>query len=316
MLKVGIVGVGGISGAHIPAWEEMKEAELVAMCDVRPERMEAFPEKHRYTDFDEMLEKEELDILDICLPTYLHADYAVKALEKGINVLCEKPISLDRANVDCVYGAAKKNGVRFMIAHVLRFWPEFCRLKEIYDTKEYGKLLSGTMTRLGGIPKWSWNDWMRDEKLSGLVPFDLHIHDLDFLVYMLGAPKSYQLHRAKLPTQDYMSVTYEYDGFFINTQASWFDCSYPFTAEFAFQFEKAVVAFEHGKLQIYEQDGTVIDTAAEAASASGTINLPTTDAYANEIRYFADCVLAGKDCDRVKPEELKAVLDILCAMLG
>ena len=81
MLKVAVVGVGGISGAHIPAWDEMENAELVALCDIRPERMEQYENKRHYTDFEEMLSNEEIDILDICLPTYLHADYAVKAME-------------------------------------------------------------------------------------------------------------------------------------------------------------------------------------------------------------------------------------------
>ena len=72
MLKIGLVGVGGISGAHIPAWNAMEDTTLTAICDIRPERMEPYPEPHHYTSIDEMLEKEELDILDICLPTYLH----------------------------------------------------------------------------------------------------------------------------------------------------------------------------------------------------------------------------------------------------
>ena len=202
MLKIGLVGVGGISGAHIPAWEAMEGAELVAICDIRTERMEKYPEKRHYTDFEEMLNNEELDILDICLPTYLHADFAVKAMEKGINVICEKPISLKEEDVERVYSTAEKNNVKFMVAHVLRFWPEYELLKEIYDTKKYGKLLSGTMIRLGGYPKWSWDGWMMDEKRSGLVPFDLHIHDLDFMVYTFGEPKVKYQYRSKLPKQD------------------------------------------------------------------------------------------------------------------
>ena len=189
MLKVALVGVGGISGAHIPAWESMDDAELVAICDIRPERMEKYPDKRRYTDFDEMLENENVDILDICLPTFLHADFAVKAMEKGINVICEKPISLNREDVNRVYSTAKKNNVCFMVAQVLRFWPEYEVVKNIYDSGKYGKLLSASMHRLSGIPKWSWDDWMRDEKRSGLVPFDLHIHDLDFIVYAFGKPE-------------------------------------------------------------------------------------------------------------------------------
>ena len=119
MLKVGLVGVGGISGAHIPAWEEMENAELVALCDIRPERMEKYSNKRCYTDFDEMLANEEFDILDICLPTYLHADFAVKAMEKGINVVTEKPISLKEEDVERIYSTAEKNNVKFMVAHVL-----------------------------------------------------------------------------------------------------------------------------------------------------------------------------------------------------
>ncbi|MBR3299924.1 MAG: Gfo/Idh/MocA family oxidoreductase, partial [Clostridia bacterium] len=103
MLKVGLIGVGGISTAHIPAWEGFEDAELVALCDIRKEQMEKYGDKRCYTDFDDMLNNEDLDILDICLPTYLHPEYAIKAMEKGINVVCEKPISLNREDVKKIY---------------------------------------------------------------------------------------------------------------------------------------------------------------------------------------------------------------------
>ena len=128
MLKVGFVGVGGISGAHIPVWLKIPEVELVALCDVRPKQMEKWAEQtsaNFYTDFDEMLKSEKLDILDICLPTYLHADYSIKAMEMGINVICEKPLSLKYEDVKRVYAAAEKNNVKFMVAQVLRFWREY-----------------------------------------------------------------------------------------------------------------------------------------------------------------------------------------------
>lgn len=311
MLKVGLVGVGGISGAHIPVWEEMENAELVALCDIRPERMEKYSGKRCYTDFDEMLANEELDILDICLPTYLHADFAVKAMEKGINVITEKPISLKEEDVERVYGAAEKNNVKFMVAHVLRFWPEYELLKEIYDSKRYGKLLSGTMIRLGGYPKWSWDGWMMDEKRSGMVPFDLHIHDLDFMVYAFGLPKVSYQYRSKLPNQDYISLVYDFGDFSINSEASWYSASYPFTAEFRFQFEDAVVASEKGKMMIYLKDDEKIDLSQEAEGDTGNINLPKSNAYANEIIYFADCVENNKPVDKFRPEELSCVLRIL-----
>ena len=311
MLKVGMAGIGGISGAHIPAWEAMEETELAALCDIRQECLEKYPDKHLYTDFQEMLNAERLDILDICLPTYLHADYAVQAMERGIHVICEKPVSLKAEDVERVYEAARRNNVKFMVAQVLRFWPEYELLKEIYDSGKYGKLLSGSMSRLGGIPKWSWDNWMADEKRSGLVPFDLHIHDLDFLVYAFGKPEDAKVHRAKRPEQDYFSVVYEYPEFFVTTEASWYAAPYPFTASFRFQFEKAILAFERQQCMLYEEDGTVTDLTEAAEGDTGGINLPKSDAYANEIRYFTKCVLEDRFPERVKPEELRQVIEIL-----
>lgn len=311
MLKVGVVGVGGISGSHIPVWKGMEEVELVALCDVRPEQMEKYPEYRRYTEFEEMLEKEELDILDICLPTYLHADFAIKAMNKGIHVLTEKPISLKKEDVARVYAAAKENNVKFMVAQVLRFWPEYLFIKELYDTGKYGKLLSGSMRRLGNIPKWSWEGWMQDEARSGLVPFDLHIHDSDFLVYTFGKPENVVVHRSKRPEQDYISAVYEYPEFFITAEAAWYAGAHPFTTGYRFQFERAVVTMEKGCIKVFESNGTILDLSGESSDETGAIAVPKSNAYGNEIRYFADCVLNDTPVEKVKPEELEAVIDIL-----
>ena len=314
MLKVALVGVGGISGAHIPAWEERRDAELVALCDIRAEQMEKYKNKHCYTDFDEMLKNEEIDILDICLPTYLHAEFAIKAMNMGINVICEKPVSLNAADVARVYSTAKSNNVKFMVAQVLRFWPEYSIIKEIYDTGKYGRLLSGHMGRLGVRPKWSWDGWMMDENRSGLVPFDLHIHDLDFIVYAFGKPKEFKDYRARSENQDYINSIYEYDGFFITTEAAWYDAPYPFAANFRFQFEKALAVFENHEMTIYEKDGKIFKPVSQSGEDTGDIGLPKSNAYSNEINYFADCVLSGAELDRVKPAELETVISILKAL--
>lgn len=311
MLKVGLIGVGGISGAHIPVWESMEDVELTALCDIRQERMEPYPEKHHYTKLDEMLKNEKLDILDICLPTYLHADYAVRAMEKGIHVLCEKPVSLKSEDVERVYSTAHRMQVSFMVAHVLRFWPEYMLLKELYDTQKYGKLLSGYMSRVSQTPPWSWDNWMKDENRSGLVPFDLHIHDLDFLVYAFGKPEKVNSNRIKRSEQDCINAVYEYPEFYIETESAWYAGAYPFEARYRFQFEKAVVSFENGKCMIYEENGQITDLTEGATGDTGDINLPKSDAYGNEIRYFTDCVLEKKFPEAVKAEELSAVLEIL-----
>ena len=313
MLKVGLVGTGGISRAHIPAWIAMEETELVALCDIRPEQMEEFPNQRHYTDFEEMLRKEELDILDICLPTYLHVDFAVKALEKGIHVICEKPIAFREEDVKRAYEAARRNGVCFMVAQVLRFWPEYELLKDLIDSKRYGKVLSGYMCRLGVRPEWSWDNWMMDEARSGMVPYDLHVHDLDFLVYACGAPTNVVEHRSRRPEQDYIANVYEYPDFFVSVEAAWYASPMPFGAGFRFQFEDALVIYTGGVCTVYCNDGTILDMSQAVAQCcdAGNINLIQSDAYANEIRYFTDCVLAGTFPDKVKEEELIHVIQIL-----
>lgn len=311
MLKIGLVGVGGISGAHIPAWKSMEDVELVALCDVRPERMENYADMRRYTDFEEMLAKEDLDILDICVPTYLHADFAIKAMERGLHVICEKPISLNQEDVKRVYDAARKNNVKFMVAQVIRFWPEYELIKELYDTGKYGKLLSGYMSRLSAMPGWSWDNWMQDESRSGLAAFDLHIHDMDYMVYAFGKPQNTISRRVKRPEQDYISATYDFDGFSVTAESSFYAGNYPFAAGFRFQFEEALVTYQDGSCIIYHGDGRVEDLTSAPEGDTGSINLPKSNAYANEIRYFTDCVKEDRFPEKVKPEELSTVIEIL-----
>lgn len=311
MLRVGLVGVGGISEAHISAWKSFEDIKLIALCDIRQECMEKYPNIHHYTNFYKMLQNESLDILDICLPTYLHADYSIKAMEHGIHVVCEKPISLNIEDVDRLYSTAAKYNVKFMVAHVLRFWPEYEHLKNIYDSQKYGKLLSGFMSRLSSFPKWSWDNWMSDEKRSGLVPFDLHIHDLDFIRYAFGCPKHVYKNQVKRSEQYLLSVTYKFENFFIIAEAAEFPVPYPFSVQYRFQFEHALVTFEHGKCIIYEDNDKIIDFTNTSSGDTGKINLPKTNAYANELRYFVDCIHENRFPDKIKPEELKDVLNIL-----
>ena len=167
------------------------------------------------------------------------------------------------------------------------------------------------MTRLGCYPRWSWDGWMMDEKRSGLTPFDLHIHDLDFMVYAFGMPEVAYQYRSKRPEQDFISISYNFGDFSINSEASWYATCYPFTAEFRFQFEEALVANENGKMVIYLKDDKKIDLSQEAEGDTGSINLPKSDAYANEIKYFANCVENDLPVEKVKPEELTCVLEIL-----
>ena len=308
-LRVAEVGMGGISGAHVPAWTRMEDVELVAICDIRPEMMDRYDGQttaRKYTDFDQMLANEQIDILDITLPTYLHVDFAIKAMEKGIHVVSEKPIALKREDVARAYDCAKANGKCFMIAQVLRWWPEYVYLKDCIDSGRYGKLVSGTMTRIGAIPVASWDNWMQDPERSGMVPFDLHIHDLDFLVYTLGKPEVEHVFHG----MDYVHAIYKYGDARIACEAAWFHAPVQFSATFRMQFEHAVLEFNGAGLKIYKEDWTTQDMNTASNIEEGCY-VPQSDGYYNELRYFADCVKEGKFPEMVKAEELEAVIDTI-----
>ena len=253
-MKVAVLGAGGISGCHVPAWQRIEEAELVAICDIMPDRLEKYKDTgaRLYESCDEMLEKEQIDILDICLPTFLHAEFAIKAMERGINVICEKPISLNKEDVDKVYATAEKNNVKFMIAHVVRFWPEFVFLRDAVVNKTYGKMLTGHMVRLGSTPKWSWENWMRRKECSGLVPFDLHIHDVDIVRYIFGEPQSVScISQDVYSGNDIIHSRLNYSDFSVLTIGDWSREKMPFIADYSVAFEKATVELSNGAFMVY-----------------------------------------------------------------
>ena len=164
------------------------------------------------------------------------------------------------------------------------------------------------MQRLGNTPKWSWDGWMQDEARSGYVPFDLHIHDLDWIVYTFGAPKNHTVYRNQRVEQDHLTVNYEFGDFYINAEACWNWAPTPFSAGFRFQFEEAVV--EYNDMTVYQNDGKIIKLGADGGEA-GVINLPKTDAYGDGIKYFRNCVVNGTNPEKVKAHELATVLDII-----
>lgn len=151
---------------------------------------------------------------------------------------------------------------------------------------------------------------MTDINRSGLVPYDLHIHDLDFLIYTFCTPKNVIRHEGRSEGQDYIHAVYEYDDFFISAEAAWFKGSSPFAAGYRFQFEHALVTYENNILKVYEENGNVLESSPQTGLENG-INLPSSDAYYNEIRYFADCVLNDEPVSILSKEELKTVIDIL-----
>jgi predicted dehydrogenase len=203
MLKVGIAGFGFMGRTHYRCWKSIEDIEIDAICDLNPElqhktlisgNIEKADEAidisglRLYNDFEKMLSDEKLDAVSITLPTYLHADYSIKALSAGVNVLCEKPMALNVEDCMRMIAAAEHSGKLLQIGQCVRFWPEYAAAKEIVNSGRYGKVVAAFFRRLSAAPAWSAGNWITEEKLSGGMALDLHIHDTDFVQYLLGMP--------------------------------------------------------------------------------------------------------------------------------
>ncbi len=145
-LRAGIVGCGGISRSHATAYANLRDVDLVALCDIQPAalqtRADEYAVSNRYTDFREMFETEGLDVVSVCTHAPLHALITIAAAESGINVLSEKPLSTDLENADQMVTACADAGVRLAVSHQYRFTPLFCHAKAWIQAGRIGELRS------------------------------------------------------------------------------------------------------------------------------------------------------------------------------
>ena len=304
-MKIALVGVGGMGGVHFNIYKGMTDIELVALCDIRMDMLKEkagdLPVK-LYADIDEMLEKEKPDLVDICTPTYLHVEMAIKAMEAGAHVLSEKPMSLNVAEADQLLEVIKKTGKRYMTAQVVRFMNAYEYLRAVIESKKYGKLESLYMCRVSQTPRWSWDNWFLDEKRSGHVIMDLMIHDIDFMQSVLGSPREITgvYHPMTNNLSNYAIANYLYDGCSATVETGWYNYSkLHFEVGFRAVFEDGAVIFKDGKLT---ENGQEVDfNNAETIGETG-MNISNVDGYAGEIRYFIDCIENGRPNEMALPE--------------
>ena len=307
-MKVGLIGIGGMGFVHFNCYKKIAGIEI-AVADVRVDmakekiKDESIPV---YASYEEMIEKEDLDFVDICTPSYMHADMAVYALEHGLHVLSEKPMSISSGEASRMIAAKEKSGKLLMTAHVVRFMSPYVYLKSVIDSGELGKPVHVIMHRLSEAPKWSWENWMLVPEKSGGVTLDLSVHDIDFTQYVFGEPKSVQAtYRELKDNSNYVSSTFFYDGFTVDTVGGWYNASIPFRAEYLAVFENGCVESRLGKVL---KNGQEVSLEVGEVSEDTGINLSGADGYLDEITYFIDCIKNSKEPARVLPaSSLKSV---------
>jgi predicted dehydrogenase len=189
---VALLGAGFMGTQHAKAYRRLTEAAAVrVVCSRSGERAARLAEElgaDSVISLEAALDRQDVDVVDICLPTDLHASVAIMALETGHHVLVQKPIALSLEDADAMGQTADKAGCMLMVAMTLRFWPEYEALERLVAGDRLGQVTGLVAERLS--PPTSWNVWMSKSARSGGVPVDLMIHDLDLVSRYLGRPLS------------------------------------------------------------------------------------------------------------------------------
>lgn len=193
-MKSAIIGCGGIAQVHAKSIEKVKNTSLTAVADIIPERAEAMAEEYgakAYTDWEEMLNKEEIDVLHICTPHYLHTPMAAAALKKGISVFMEKPPVTSWEQWEMLKQAEKeaKNGAKLGICFQNRFNPSVAYVKERLEKGEFGEIKGarGIVTWCRTAPYYTESGWRgTQEKECGGALINQSIHTMDLIQYLIG----------------------------------------------------------------------------------------------------------------------------------
>jgi len=314
MLRVGIVGFGFMGRMHYKCWQALDGAQVAAICDSNPNLVEDtkkavgniegaaeqidFDALTVFDDYDRFLAESGVDAISLALPTHLHADFSVRAMEAGIHVLCEKPMALDVASCERMIAAAEQTGKVLQIGHCVRFWPEYAHAQQLVASGQYGALRAATLQRLSAPPTWAVAGWLNDEQRSGGMILDLHIHDTDYVQFLLGTPKAVRSRAARAGGGTAVHVVTDYvygeDDPVVVAEGSWaMSPSFGFEMSFNLVLEKATLTYDCTRSPAYR--------VCPADGEAFTPEVAAGDGYSRQIEHFAR---------RVRGEEVPEVLTL------
>lgn len=306
-LRVGVVGLGMMGGAHFSAWRGIDGAEVTAICDIRPERLEGdwsgeagnldtgaegvIAADRCYTDIRQMLDEGELDVVDICTPTDTHCELATAALQAGMDVFCEKPLARTASGARAVVAAANQAGRRLMVGHVLRFWSEYLHFQKVLTDRSLGELRWARFWRWGA---WPGAPWFSEPQRSGGAALDLHIHDADAIHWLFGLPRAVRsagIESSRGVSRIQTQYLYGPEQAVIFAEGGWSAGPVPFNMGAELEFQGGTLVYDLSKkptLMLYPVAGQ-----AEAVELAGA------NPYQEELRYFAECIRSDQAPDRM-----------------
>jgi len=329
MINVGIIGAGFIGRNHFNQYEKMTDkAKVVAICDTIEARRlgdwsgvggnvgdtqgtkRDLHGARPFADYRALIADPEVQLVDICVPTYLHAEIAVAALKAGKHVMCEKPMALSVEQCDEVLKVAASAKGRFMIAQCVRFWPECAFIKQCIEDERFGKLKAVNLRRQASAPDYSVNNWLLDPTLSGGAILDLHVHDTDYVLYLLGKPQAVTAQAATRPgsnAYDRVHSLWHYpNGPVVQIEGYWdMPTGFGFNMGLTFVFEKAALVWDicTGKPMTIFRNGQEPEVP----------EVGPNDGYFNEIEYFLGCAAANKAPTTSTPQESRDAVAIALA---
>jgi predicted dehydrogenase len=315
VVKVGLIGLGAIGRLHFGCWAKSLHGRVAAIASRDPRKRAGEwsaagfnlgdqAAEHvdlsgvaAYATAEELIADPEVEVVDICTVTPLHAPLAIAALRTGKHVICEKPMSLSREECAAMEEAARVAGRQLMVAHCLRYWPHYVTANEMLKCRALGELRRASLYRVSAMPTWSDGGWlMRPEQSGGVL--DLHIHDIDVALWWLGEPDSIE---AQVTWQERLPVAID---------AQW---SYPHRCEVQLtgKWESdPATEFRHGFELICEKGSLHYDLLAAPGvlrvlrpGEATDIPMPEPAAHKAELDEFAVCVAERRPFKRFSPAE-------------
>jgi predicted dehydrogenase len=188
MVKVAVVGTGKMGQLHMEMFAKISQVEVVGIVGRDSNKTKAISEKYKTNPFDSLenlIEQTDVEIVDICLPTFLHEEYVKLAARKGKYIICEKPLGLSVDECNAMIKECKKNKVELYVGHTLRFSPEYSNARDHFLQGAIGKPGVIQLSRKVPYPQGT-ETWYHDQSKSGGMVLDLGIHDLDWLRWTFG----------------------------------------------------------------------------------------------------------------------------------
>ena len=313
-MRVALCGFGNMGRHHAQMLlRHDPPVEFCGIAELREERRalaaEDFPGMKLWERAQDMLAEQRFDVVLVCVPTYLHAELSILAMQQGAHVFCEKPMALNVEQCQEMIAVSEESGKMLLIGQVLRFWPEYVFLKQAIEKQSYGALRALSICRVGGIST-GWQNWFLDEARGGMQIFDRHIHDSDALLWLLGKPRAVQAYGFSRDARTAGGIVhsfthYDYGEELVVSAEGSADMpkGFPFTAIYRATFERACLEFysrNKPALTLYEDDKVShpLQEFNEAQVQSG-LNISSAGPYFNEQQYFFNCIRSNRRPQRV-----------------